>query len=75
MRNCQPGVYCAGVGRRVAEADLRHVSVSDHRTSDIRETCTYNPFLKFIDHEYEPNRGGLLGFRSAVGVFKYNRYA
>ena len=41
MRNCQPGAYYAGAGRRVAEADLRHISVSDHPTTDIRETCTY----------------------------------
>ena len=41
MRNCQPGAYYAGAGRRVAEADLRHFSVSDHPTTDIRETCTY----------------------------------
>ena len=40
MRNCQPGAYCAGAGQRVAEADLRHVSVSDHPTTDIRETRT-----------------------------------
>ena len=40
MRNCQPGAYYAGAGRRVAEADLRHISVSDHPTTDIRETCT-----------------------------------
>ena len=43
MRNCQPGAYYAGAGRRVAEADLRHISVSDHPTTDIRETCTYIP--------------------------------
>ena len=42
MRNCQPGAYYAGAGRRVAEADLRHISVSDHPTTDIRETCTYD---------------------------------
>ena len=41
MRNCQPGAYYAGAGRRVAEAVLRHISVSDHPTTDIRETCTY----------------------------------
>ena len=41
MRNFQPGAYYAGAGRRVAEADLRHISVSDHPTTDIRETCTY----------------------------------
>ena len=41
MRNCQPGPYCAGAGRRVAEADRRHVTVSDRPTTDIRETCTY----------------------------------
>ena len=40
MRNCQPGAYYAGAGRRVAEADLRHISVSNHPTTDIRETCT-----------------------------------
>ena len=40
MRNCQPGAYYAGAGRRVAEADLRHILVSDHPTTDIRETCT-----------------------------------
>ena len=40
MRNCQPGAYYAGAGRRVAEADLRHISVSDLPTTDIRETCT-----------------------------------
>ena len=40
MSNCQPGAYYAGAGRRVAEADLRHISVSDHPTTDIRETCT-----------------------------------
>ena len=40
MRNCQPGAYYAGAGRRVAEANLRHISVSDHPTTDIRETCT-----------------------------------
>ena len=40
MRNCQPGAYYAGAGRRVAEADLRHISVFDHPTTDIRETCT-----------------------------------
>ena len=48
MRNCQPGVYCAGAGRRVAEADLRHISVSDHPTTDIRETCTRTHFLKTV---------------------------
>ena len=42
MRNCQPGAYYAGAGRRVAEAVLRHISVSDHPTTDIRETCTYD---------------------------------
>ena len=42
MRNCQPGAYYAGAGRRVAEADLRHMSVSDHPTTDIRETCTFS---------------------------------
>ena len=41
VRNCQPGAYYAGAGRRVAEADLRHISVSDHPTTDIRETCTF----------------------------------
>ena len=41
MRNCQPGAYYAGAGRWVAEAELRHISVSDHPTTDIRETCTY----------------------------------
>ena len=28
-------------GGRGADADLRHVSVSEHPTTDIRETCTY----------------------------------
>ena len=40
VRNCQPGTYYAGAGRRVAEADLRHISVSDHPITDTRETCT-----------------------------------
>ena len=48
MRNCQPGAYYAGAGRRVAEADLRHISVSDHPTTDIRETCTYKQGRNFI---------------------------
>ena len=42
MCNCQPGAYYAGAGRRVAEADLRYISVSDHPTTDIRETCTHD---------------------------------
>ena len=53
MRNCQPGAYYAGAGRRVAEADLRHISVSDHPTTDIRETCTY-----------AKGRGGFLSSKS-----------
>ena len=61
MRNCQPGAYYAGAGRRVAEADLRHISVSDHPTTDIRETCTYpltrSPIknihsLRFVAHNF-----------------------
>ena len=63
MRNCQPGAYYADAGRRVAEADLRHISVSDHPTTDIRETCTWVParvpvptdfttFLKIEDLPY-----------------------
>ena len=45
MGNCQPGAHYAGASRRVAEADLRHISVSDHPTTDIRETCTYQVFV------------------------------
>ena len=48
VRNRQPGAYYAGAGRRVAEADLRHISVSDHPTTDIRETCTYTHFSHFF---------------------------
>ena len=58
MRNCQPGAYCAGAGRRVAEADLRQVSVSDHPTTDIRETCTllhYTNITKHIADVYDAN--------------------
>ena len=41
MRSSQTSTYCACAGGRGAEADLRHVSVSEHPTTDIRETCTY----------------------------------
>ena len=55
MRNCQPGAYYAGAGRWVAEAELRHISVSDHPTTDIRETCTYQTCAKV------PKRSEILG--------------
>ena len=41
MRSNQTSTYCACAGGRGAEADLRHVSVSERPTTDIRETCTY----------------------------------
>ena len=40
---CRANSGCGPIVRRVAEADLRHISVSDHPTTDIRETCTYLP--------------------------------
>ena len=51
MRNCQPGAYYAGAGRWVAEVDLRHVSVSDHPTTDIRETCTIEIVKELVQLE------------------------
>ena len=41
VRSRQTSTYCACAGGRGAEADLRHVSVSERPTTDIRETCTY----------------------------------
>ena len=41
VRSSQTNTYCACAGGRGAEADLRHVSVSERPTTDIRETCTY----------------------------------
>ena len=41
VRSSQTSTYCACAGGRGAEADLRHVSVSERPTTDIRETCTY----------------------------------
>ena len=40
VRSSQISTYCACAGGRGAEADLRHVSVSERPTTDIRETCT-----------------------------------
>ena len=40
VRSSQTSTYCACAGGRGAEADLRHVSVSERPTTDIRETCT-----------------------------------
>ena len=42
VRSSQTSTYCACAGGRGAEADLRHVSVSERPTTDIRETCTYH---------------------------------
>ena len=41
VRSSQTSTYCACAGGRGAEADLRHVSVSERPTTDIRETCTF----------------------------------
>ena len=41
VRSSQTSTYCACAGGRAAEADLRHVSISERPTTDIRETCTY----------------------------------
>ena len=40
VRGSQTNTYCACAGGRGAEADLRHVSVSERPTTDIREICT-----------------------------------
>ena len=40
VRSSQTSTYCACAGGRGAEADLRHVSVSERPTTDFRETCT-----------------------------------
>ena len=40
VRSSQTSTYCACAGSRGAEADLRHVTVSERPTTDIRETCT-----------------------------------
>ena len=45
VRSSQTSTYCACAGGRGAEADLRHVSVSERPTTDIRETCTYNIYF------------------------------
>ena len=41
VRSSQTSTYCARAGGRGAETDLRHVSVSERPTTDIRETCTH----------------------------------
>ena len=41
MRSSQTSTYCACAGGRGAEADLRHVSVSERPTTDIRETVRF----------------------------------
>ena len=72
MRNCQPGAYYAGAGRRVAETDLRHISVSDHPTTDIRETCTYNMGRRIRGGDRRGKDGGEQRCRfcySCLGLF------
>ena len=41
VRSSQTNTHCACAGGRGTEAVLRHVSVSERPTTDIRETCTY----------------------------------
>ena len=41
VRSSQTNTYCACAGGRGAEADLRHVSVSERPTTDIRETVRH----------------------------------
>ena len=48
VRSSQTNTYCACAGGRGAEADLRHVSVSEHPTTDIRETCTFNQEFTYV---------------------------
>ena len=48
VRSSQTSTYCACAGGRSAEADLRHVSVSERPTTDIRETCTPTMLKSFV---------------------------
>ena len=48
VRSSQTNTYCACAGGRGAEADLRHVSVSERPTTDIREACTHESIHEIV---------------------------
>ena len=55
VRSSQTNTYCACAGGRGAEVDLRHVSVSERPTTDIRETCTcYRICRTIVDNKCGP---------------------
>ena len=63
VRSSQTSTYCACAGGRGVEADLRHVSVSERPTTDIRETCTYRPYSLHFSTDLEPAPWLSLGSR------------